>query len=419
MVRTTFENSPTDNAGGNPAQQPVGTMLARIEQGLMVVSTIMGRMHHAFGQTLAVLHRINRMYMEEEQVLDEAGEVLVKRKDLEGPLDVVPVSDPTVPSEAHRAAQTQVLLQRAQLLPQIYDLRKVEKMFLERMRIASPDEVLLPTPEPQEMNAANENAAAALGRPISAFPTQVHLAHLQTHLDFMNSPMFGMSPIIAPTFIPKMMDHIKEHIVLWYVTEMYNVTTEAAGRDVSEFMKIKDQSVKDELDKLIAQASQGVVDTGAQVFSKIPPVIQQSLKYMQSMMPPLPPDPRIQLDAQKAQMDDARKKEAIQQKQQELQLRVVEGDKDRQTAMQKEAMALQREQMRIQAAGATADKKIQSDQQKVQVTEQSESERKAAEIESREKINTQDNLTALSIAEAEIESGERVAVEKGTSINPG
>jgi hypothetical protein len=54
-----------------------------------------------------------------------------------------------------------------------------------------------------------------------------------------------------------------------------------------------------------------------------------------------------------------------------------------------------------------------------QFAEQSEDRRLAAELASRERINYQDNQTALNIASAEIATGERVGVSTGGGINPG
>ena len=50
--------------------------------------------------------------------------------------------------------------------------------------------------------------------------------------------------------------------------------------------------------------------------------------------------------------------------------------------------------------------------------QQAESERSVASDATRERMNTADNQTAMLLAAAEIESGEKVAVSTGTGINP-
>ena len=48
-----------------------------------------------------------------------------------------------------------------------------------------------------------------------------------------------------------------------------------------------------------------------------------------------------------------------------------------------------------------------------------ESQRTAAEVAARERMNTADNDTAKLLAAAEMATGEKVAVSTGTGINPG
>jgi hypothetical protein len=50
--------------------------------------------------------------------------------------------------------------------------------------------------------------------------------------------------------------------------------------------------------------------------------------------------------------------------------------------------------------------------------ERADDERTATKIESDERRNTQDNLTALKIVAAELEAGEKTSLETGTGINP-
>ena len=118
VVRTTLEDLADSNSN-----TPVGTTLARIEQGMTVFSAIHGRLHDAMGRMLRILHRLNGMYLDDENIEAELGEELATRADFDGPMDVVPVSDPNIFSEAQRYAQVQAVAQRAAALPQLYNLR--------------------------------------------------------------------------------------------------------------------------------------------------------------------------------------------------------------------------------------------------------------------------------------------------------
>ena len=392
VVRTTLEDI-ADNQGN----MPVGTQLARIEQGMVVFNAIHARLHDAMGRTLKVLHRINAMYLENDEVKDETGQLLVRRSDFEGPMDVVPVSDPNIFSEAQRFAQVQALSQRAMALPQVYNIRKVEERILQQLRVPNAKELLVAAPEPKEMNAINENVAATLGRPISAFPEQDHLAHLQVHLDYLTSPILGSSMLMAPTFVPGILNHIKEHIALWYATHVFEVASKAAGQDISEFQKIRDVEVKKSFDQLLAAASQKVVPNASQAFGAIPQIVQQAMGMLQQLSGMnAPQDPRMAAQMAETQRKAAADQASLQVKQAELQLEQAKAQ---------------------QAAAETAQR--QSDNLKREMIKQDRLDnRQAAELEVKMATNREDNDTAKQIAAMEAITGEKVGVSTGTGINP-
>jgi len=392
VVRTTMEEM-TDSS----ANVPVGTQLARVEQGMVVFSAIHARLHDAMGRMLRVLHRINAMYLDDADVKNETGELLVKRSDFEGPVDVVPVSDPNIFSEAQRFAQVQAIAQRSLALPQIYDLRKVEERILAQLKIPNAKDLLLPAPKPKEMNAVNENVAASLGRPVSAFPEQDHLAHLQVHLDYLTSPILGSSMLMAPQFIPAIMNHIKEHIVLWYATHVFEVASSAAGQDISEFQKVKAPEVKREFDQLLAATSQKVVPDAARAFGAIPQIVQQAMGMMQQMAGQnMPQDPRVAAQMAEVQRKASADQANIQVKQAELQLAAAKLQREEQQAMQRQQDNMQREMLKQERLD----------------------NRQAAELDVKLVMNREDNDTAKQIAAMEAVTGERVGVSTGTGINP-
>lgn len=396
VVRTTLD----DVADGNQ-NAPVGTTLAKLEQGMVVFSAIHARLHDAMARMLKVLHRLNGMYLDDAETEEEVGEELATRADFDGPMDVVPVSDPNIFSEAQRFAQVQAVAQRAQLQPQLYNQRKVEERILKTLKIPDAEGLLNPPVEPKELNAVAENVAASLGQHITAFPEQDHIAHLKAHLSFMNSPAFGMNPMIAPAFLPVMMQHLKEHIVLWYASSVLDVANEAAGMDVSEEMKhLKDDTgARKALDRVLAEAGAFVVEKGTEVFADMPPAIQQAQQMMQQFAQPQPMDP-TQAAMQSAQMQN-------QTAQAKLQL---DGQKAQQDAQFKQAK-LQTD-AQVQAA------KLQQQMALQQQKEQAEDQRTVAELQARMQMNTEDNRTAIELATAEIASGEQFAVSTGTGINP-
>ena len=400
IVQTTFEK-----LGEQSAEMPVGTTLALIEEGMTVFSAIHLRMYQAMDHVLNILCRINRMYMDDEEFKDEHGEILAYRRDFDPPYDVLPVADPQIFSDVQRMAQLQIIADRAAQMPEIYNVKEVEKRILERTKIPNPDELLLPDDTPEETNAVNENAAMTMGRPVAAFPAQDHLAHLQVHLDYAMSPAFGMNPLIAPRYIPMLMGHIVEHVALYYVQYNVDLLQAASGMDDDQFsqmMKLRDPEVRKEMDKTLAFQSQDVVPATSQVLSGLTPIIGQLMEVMQSLQPeePQPPvDPNamaaIEQEREADQARDARERERTQ-------LTLVDKREQREHDMEKTLMELDAEERQkvLEAARDDARKaeEYAARLEELVERERAEDERTEMKIASSEVINAEDNATALQIA---------------------
>jgi hypothetical protein len=396
-IKTAMENLTETSS----AQMPVGTTMAIIEQGLKVLSAIHSRLHHSMDMVIKILHRINRLYVTTEEIKDETGEVMALRRDFQAPLDVVPVSDPQIFSDVQRYAQIQMVATRAAGNP-LYDQRKVEELILERTKIPNAKELLIPEQKAQEMNAVNENVASSLGRPIAAFPEQDHLAHLQVHLDFLQSPFFGYLAVIAPNYVPAMLSHIREHVVLWYVNEAFNMVEGALAGDMSfeDVMKQKDPGVKQELDRLLAQASPKLIQAGAQQFAQLPQIVAQALQVQQQYAPPMQ-DPALQ----------------VAQIQKETETLKAQARKEETTM--KEQGATEREVTKQKGKAAEVAQRIISEREIADFKERHADARNMTDNQVRERMNQQDNLTAMTIAAAEIENNENTQLQTGTGINPG
>jgi hypothetical protein len=412
---------------------PVGTTLALIEEGMRLMAAIHLRLYHSMDYVINILHRINRMYLTDDAVENDIGEVLAYRSDFEGPLDCIPVADPEIFTDVQRIAQAQIVADRAAANPDLYNRLKAEKTLLERARIQNIDELLIQPPKPVPMNAVNENVAMTLGRPVAAFPEQDHLAHVQVLLDFLTSPTLGFLPIIAPSFIPAALEHLKQHVAYWYVTAFHDQLRQALGNQLGEdpmavVMKERDPDTRAELDRTLATASQKIVRDAQKVFAQIPAAIQQAQQVLSQFKPPM----QMPLDPNKA--------DATQQKREAEQLRAQMKDKELAARGQEKIIDLQEqrqaraEDAQLKVAQLSADAQttvMQEDRQDArQATEtaarlkelarkeQSEDDRLVAKLESEERRNTQDNLTAVQISTAEIESGDKVDRSTGTGANP-
>ena len=403
VVRTSMDNLADQNPNA-----PVGTTLALIQEGMTVFSAIHGRLHDAMARVLDILHRLNGMHLDDDDTEREVGEELATRADFQGPMDVVPVSDPAIFSEAQRFAQVQAVSARAAAMPQLYNQRKVEERLLETLRVPNYKELLTPPLEPKQQNAVNENVTATMGKPVVAFPEQDHIAHLKTHLAYMTSPALGGSQLIAPQYLPVIMQHLKEHVALWYASTVLELAEETSGIDISEDMKtLKDHASRRAFDRMLAEASQSVVGEAGDIFASLPPIIAKAMETMQQYAPQPPQDPRTAIEGQKLQAQTQRDQAQMQ----------IEGQK-MQAQMQLEGQKMQAQVAQDQVEQQLQAQKLQIEQQLEQMRQDREDARKAAELNARMTMNQQDNQTAMQLAQAEIMSGERIAVSTGTGINP-
>lgn len=388
VVQTSFEKL----SDANP-NQPVGTTMALIEQGMVVFSSIHSRLHNSMERCFKILHRINSAYLTEEDLEAHEAGIEVNPEDFDGPMDVVPVSDPAIFSETQRFAQIQAIMQRAAMVPQLYDPRKVEEMFLRAMKVPD-DEVLQPAPGSEDMDPVSENVAASLGRPIYVLPQQDHMAHLQTHLAFLQSPLFGSNPAITKTYLYPIAQHLKDHLLNYYLVEAHNAVDKAQREDLIPDEAADQVNIILKVQQIIEQQLGGF----AQQLAQIDEMAQQF-----KPQPPMPPDNSMQIAQLNAQIQG----QALQQRAQVDQARI-------QLDQQKMQTQLQLEQQKM----AMQQQKDATQLQTGQLKEQAENERTAAELAARERMNTADNETAMLLAAAEMSTGEKVAVSTGTGINP-
>ena len=306
---------------------PVGTTQALIEQGAAVFSSIHARLHESQKRVLMILGRINRWYLDEQQKGDVVADLPISKEDFMRNSDVVPVSDPHIFSETQRIAQMQAVIALSQQNPDLFDRRAVVSRALKQMKVPNVAELMPAAIKPGEMNAIDENMAMALGKPAFAYPGQDHLAHIQSHLNFSLDPTLGSNPIIAMNCLPQEMEHIKQHMVLWYKDQM---TQYAAGETGINLQKYDEKDMTKPIDQTIAVASEHVKMDTQQVFEKVMPALQQLGQLI-------------------AQMTQQRQQQATQM------------DPDSQAVLQASMAETQRRQMRDQADIQLQTQKLQTE----------------------------------------------------------
>ena len=273
------------------ADMPVGTALALIEHGSVNFSAIHARCHASFKKELEILHRLDAENMTDEETVGELGSLVVSRQDFQGPLDIIPVSDPNIFSEAQRYAQLQAVMQLA-ANPAFAPYFKADRLLqrsLRLLQIQATDEIANLPKDPKRLGALDENYLVCSDEPspIKVYAEQDDVAHMETHLHFLISPIFGANPLIGPQAFGALMGHIKDHLM-----HFYKKHTKGAA-DAMELMA----------------PSMGVTITRAQAEAKgsafadqimaqllgpmVMPAMQQAQQLATQFMPKPPVDPTV------------------------------------------------------------------------------------------------------------------------------
>ena len=283
---------------------PVGTTQALIEQGAAVFSAVHARLHDSQRRVLKVIARLNNWYLDEQVKGDMVEDLDVTKEDFAKNSDIVPVSDPHIFAETQRYAQIQTLAARAEKNPDLYNRLAVEKRILKQIKLPDINEVLPDPNEVKEMNPALENVAMTFGKHAGAFPRQDHLAHIQVHLDYLQDPMYGANPIMAPAFIPLCLEHVKQHLTLWYLNQVDSYSSAALNRP---FNVLKEQTLPQGADQLLAAVAQHVHKDTGETFKALPPIIQNAIAAIKQLSGQPPMDPATQAFVQTSMAETQRR----------------------------------------------------------------------------------------------------------------
>ena len=290
---------------------PVGTTQALIEQGAAVFSAIHARLHDSQARVLKVLCRLNRWYFDDMQKSDVVADLEISREDFAKNTDVVPVSDPHIFSETQRMAQMQAVLALADKHPDQFNMSTVLSRVLKQMKVPNINELMKDVPSPEQRTSADENAALFIGQPAYAYLQQDHIAHVQDHLQFAMNPFMGQSPFADPGYLNNLIEHLKQHMTLWYLNRSNGYVEQSTGKPVDDY---DNPELTSTIDKVYTTVGAHVMLDTQQVFGQFMPAFQQLIQMAQQRkqtQQQLPPDAQVVKDTsmaetqRKAQKDQA------------------------------------------------------------------------------------------------------------------
>jgi len=298
--------------GQSAGSGPVGTTIALIEQGSKVFSAIHKRLHQAQGREFKLIYELNGEYLDDEYPYDVIGErKTIRRKDFNDAINVVPVSDPNIFSQAQRIALAQTGLQLAQQAPNIIDTKEAYRRFLQSLNIPDYQDLIIEDEETPRRDPVSENMSLLNGKPIKVFEDQDHQAHIAVHQQFMMDPRFGGNPQAKEVLYPLMMAHLGQHMAYLYQQQMQAQVPQGVPTSSGEINK----ELRDEDTTEISVEQENRIAVAA-------------AQAAQGLMGSMPPNP----EQQKQQMEMQGKQASLQLKAEELNIRkarFAEGVKDK------------------------------------------------------------------------------------------
>ena len=235
---------------------PVGTTMALIEASSKFFSAIHKRLHKAQRNEFKIIAQIDYDYLPTEYPYDVPNESRsIFKKDFDGAVDVVPVSDPNIPSNAHRMMLANMALQMAQQSPPgMFNLEALNRTILNAANMPNLEEILPPKIEPKALDPVSDIMAVTKGIPIAAFPGQDHDAHMKVKMAYLQDPMNGANPVMQ-RIRPILEANIQEHSVMKYQEQMTGV-----AESIIEQMPAENQKDPAVIDMVMAKASEQVMN---------------------------------------------------------------------------------------------------------------------------------------------------------------
>jgi hypothetical protein len=205
------------------ANSPVGTTLAILERSLKVMTAVQARIHYSFKQELGLLRDIIRDYTPDEYSYEPSeGKKSAKKTDYDL-VDVIPVSDPNAATMAQKIVQYQAVIQLSQQAPDIYDLPQLHRQMLDVLGIKNAAKLVPLEDDERPKDPVTENMNMLKEKPLKAFISQDHDAHIMVHQSFLQDPNIaqniGQNPK-GPMMMAAMQAHIAEHLGFHYRQEI-------------------------------------------------------------------------------------------------------------------------------------------------------------------------------------------------------
>lgn len=316
---------------------PVGTTMALLEQSSKLFAAVHKRMHEAQTKDLRILCRLDQEYLPESYPYEVAGgaqQVFSQDFNLKS-IDVIPVSDPNMPTEAHRIAKINAIMSIAQQNPSQYNMQLISQELFSAMGVEDPKRYLAQSQPPFTGDPITENMAAMKGAPLKASIEQNHDAHIIVHGSMLQNPTYGDNQQMKQI----LMAHIQDHLTLKYRQEMAQMIPDPEMQQM-----------------IMSNPPQQQPGQPKQAPPKLPPELENQI----AMMAANAADSVLQLDEEKAKIMAGEKKDPqIELQEKDLALRAQKMMND--LKVHEDKMALEEAQTIIKDENTDEDRELRKE----------------------------------------------------------
>ena len=318
----------------------VGTTIAMMEQGSRVMSAVHKRLHYAMKKEFKILARVMHESLPQEYPYSvTGGEQNVMREDFDDRIDVIPVSNPNVFSQAQRIMLAQTKLQLAGSAPDLHNMPELFRDMYEALGVTDVDRIMKSPPQgdPEPTDPIQENIDAIEMVEMQVFEGQNHEAHITTHLTFSVGPMVSSSPPIAVALQKHIMEHVKVQ-AQEMAAQQFLQQVGSTGQTATEEEMLQMQALVAQFE---AQGMQKLKEMSAQITGEGQPDPLITLKEQELQQRARKEDADTQVDMQKLGLDQQNQQMRSDQFQQRLASQERQTDARIDAAMQRELLKLQ------------------------------------------------------------------------------
>ena len=269
---------------------PVGTTMALLEASSKFFTAIHKRLHKAQGDEFKILARVDYEYLPNEYPYDLPGiQERIFKKDFDGCVDIIPVSDPNIPSNAQRMMLIQMVQNIAsQSPPDMFDMEAINRMLLTTANVPDVEKLMPLKEEAQPQDPLSDIKSANKGNPIKAFKGQNHDGHIQVKSIYMQDPMNKQNPAF-PKVAGALQANISDHMMLKYEEQIEGLAMQAMQDPQAQAML---SQMPDPVSAMQAQAAQQLM--------------QANMAMAQQKQAATPEAQMVQLEAQRLGIEQSK-----------------------------------------------------------------------------------------------------------------